>query len=177
MSRTPSRVFLVGFMASGKTTVGRLLAGELGCPFADTDDLVEQREGRPIHRIFAESGEGQFRRLEWEALQSLEGPDPLVIATGGGLFLGYRQRRFMIEKGRTLWLDIPLDVACRRLEAEPPGSRARPLLQRDDPVALRALFERRRAAYALAWRRVDASGPPDLVAAEVALALGGLPTP
>ena len=102
-------MFLVGFMASGKTTVGRLLAGRLGFSFADTDEHVEARSGRSIERIFAESGEGVFRRLEWEALQDLGGAEKSVIATGGGLFLGYVQRRFMIERGSTVWLDAGLD--------------------------------------------------------------------
>ena len=156
---SPRPVFLIGFMACGKTTVGRLLAAELDCGFLDTDDLVERREGRSIERVFAESGEGRFRRAEWEALLSLDGIERTVVATGGGAFLGHLQRRWMIERGRTVWLDVPLEVARRRTEAEGPGGRGRPLWRVHDPLALRALFERRRAAYALAEIRVDAAPP------------------
>ena len=167
-----SRVFLVGFMASGKTTVGRLLAERLGFSFADTDDRVEARAGRSIERIFAESGEGVFRRLEWEALRELGGLEKAVVATGGGLFLGYLQRRFMIEGGTTVWLDAALEVVCRRIDEERrAGARERPLWPVDDPVALSALFARRRATYALAAVRVDGAGTPEGVAAEAARAL------
>jgi len=155
-----SPVFLVGFMASGKTTVGRLLAGELECDFADTDELVEQREGRPIDRVFAESGEGHFRRVEWEVLQGLGGLARAVVATGGGLFLGHAQRRWMIGHGRTVWLDVPLELARERVAGQSVDARARPLWDSRDPVAQRALFERRRATYALADYRADASGSP-----------------
>lgn len=160
-------VFLIGFMACGKTTVGRLLAGELGYGFVDTDDLVERREGRSVERVFADSGEGQFRRAEWEILKGLDGLDRTVVATGGGTFLGYAQRRWMIDRGRTVWLDVPLDIARSRTAAEGPGARVRPLWRGNDPIGLRALFEKRRAAYALAEIRADASAP----AAEIARAL------
>ena len=161
-------VFLVGFMASGKSTVGRRLAVELDFTFVDTDERVEQREGRSIEGVFTESGEGYFRRVEWECLQELAGAERAVVATGGGLFLGYAQRRFMIERGRTVWLDVPLEVVRRRVEAAPPGARARPLWKPDDPAAWRAWFERRRAAYALAQFRADASGAVGETARELA---------
>ena len=156
-------------MASGKTTVGRLLAQRLSFAFVDTDDLVEQRAGRTIERIFAESGEGVFRRLEWESLQELGGAERVVVATGGGLFLGFVQRRFMIERGITVWLDAPFEVVGRRIEEERgSGVRTRPLWAADDPLGLAAMFERRRATYALAAVRVDAGDPPEGVAAEAA---------
>jgi shikimate kinase len=166
-------VFLVGFMASGKTTVGRLLAAELGYGFVDTDERVEHREGRSVDRVFAESGEGHFRRVEWEVLQGLVELGPTVVATGGGLFLGYRQRRWMIERGPTVWLDVPFEIARRRAEAErSTAQRGRPLMKSGDPTALRTLFDRRRASYFLARFRVDASGPAEDVARSVAGLLG-----
>jgi len=171
VNRCERPVFLTGFMACGKTTVGRLLAGELGYGFLDTDDLVEQREGRSIERVFTESGEGHFRRAEWEALMGLESLERAVLATGGGAFLGYLQRRWMIERGRTVWLDVPLDLARRRIEVEGPGERVRPLWRKNDPLALRALFEKRRAVYALAEIRADASGPADEIARSLARVL------
>jgi shikimate kinase len=141
-------------MACGKTTAGRHLARELGWDFFDTDELVERHEGRTIEQIFHQSGEGRFRRAEWECLQALGGRARMVVATGGGLFLGTVQRRWIKERGRSLWLDLPLAECVAR---KPPGS-GRPLWPAQDRTALRALFERRRAAYALADWRVDARG-------------------
>lgn len=157
-------VFLVGFMGVGKTTVGRALAARLAWELADTDAMVEQAAGRTIDAIFRDSGEGRFREIEWDALRSLEGRKRLVVATGGGLFLGVVQRAFMRAQGISCWLDAPLDVVTRRLVQ----TVSRPLWLDDDALLRRAFFERRRAAYALADCRVDAtSGDPDALAAAV----------
>lgn len=147
-------VFLVGFMGVGKSTVGRALATRWGWAFEDTDALVTSALGREIEAIFRDSGEGRFREAEWDALRSLSGRARVVVATGGGLFLGVVQRAFVRAHGVSCWLDAPLDVVAARL-----GSGAsRPLWPQDDALLRRALFERRRAAYALADMRVDASG-------------------
>jgi len=145
-------IFLVGFMASGKTTVGAVLAARCGWSFHDTDHMVVERAGRSIAAIFRAQGEGRFREMEWEALRSLRGARRAVVATGGGLFLSVAPRAFMKREGTTVWLDVPLETA--RLRG---GDEARPLWREDDPIALRAFFERRRAAYALADVRVEAS--------------------
>ncbi len=164
--RAARPVFLVGFMGSGKTAAGRALADLLGWDFVDTDELVVQREGRAIERIFEESGEGRFREAEWQALRSLSGLERAVVATGGGLFLGVPQRAFMKREGTTVWLDVPFDVARARVGA----GRGRPLWTPDgDDVAFRAFFERRRAVYALADIRVDAAaGDPAGLARRIA---------
>jgi shikimate kinase len=165
-------IFLVGFMASGKSTVGRALARALGWRLLDTDDLVEQREHRSVERIFSESGQSFFRRAESEALRSLDDLRRAVVATGGGLFLGYQARRWMIDHGRTVWLDVPLEAARRRVEGGRSGRRGRPMWEGNDALALRALYETRRAAYALAEVRVDATeGQTKDVAAHIREAL------
>ena len=146
-------IYLIGPMGSGKTEVGRRLAEVLGWEFVDTDELVERREGRTVEAIFRESGEGYFREAEWQALRSLSGRRRLVVATGGGLFLGVDPRRFVREHGRSVWLDVGLDAARKRV-GEGAG---RPLWLPEDPLALRAFYDKRRAAYALAEARVDAS--------------------
>jgi shikimate kinase len=156
-------IFLVGFMGSGKSTVARRLAARLGWESVDTDELVERGAGRTIESIFAEAGEGRFRRLEQEALETLDGRPRAVVATGGGLFLGTAQRSWMKRRGATVWLDAPLELCRARI-----GSRAgRPLWRTEDPVALRALYERRRAAYALADVRVEGgtASPEEIVGA------------
>lgn len=148
-----SPIFLVGFMGVGKTSAGRVLAGRLGWTFDDTDAMVERAEGRTVESIFLDSGEGRFREAEWEALRSLSGRRRVVIGTGGGLFLGVLQRSFIRAQGSSCWLDAPLSVVAHRLQT----GDARPLWPAADALSRRAMFERRRAAYALADFRVDAS--------------------
>jgi shikimate kinase len=147
-----ARVFLVGFMGAGKTVVGRALAERTGFAFVDTDAAVVQAAGMSIEEIFRRSGEGAFREAEWRALCAIADSGPAVVATGGGLFLGVENRRLVRRLGRSVWLDVPLAVAAARV---PSAAIERPLWS-EDPLVLRALFERRRAAYALADARVDA---------------------
>ena len=165
-------IFLVGFMASGQSTVGKALAKALGWRLLDTDDLVEEREQRSVERIFSESGQPFFRQVEADVLRSLDDLRRAVVATGGGLFLGYESRRWMIDHGRTVWLDVPLEAARRRVEGGRSGRRGRPLWEGNDALALRALYEKRRAAYALAEVRIDATaGQTSEVATHVLAAL------
>jgi len=165
--RPDAALFLVGFMGSGKTSAGRALASLLHWDFADIDALVEEELGRTIEAIFRESGEGRFREAERSALCTLAPRERVVVATGGGLFLSVAARAFMRAHGLSCWLDAPLAVVLAR--AGDDGSR--PLLAHDEPLARRAFFERRRAAYALADFRIDAgSRKPEEVAAAVATA-------
>lgn len=160
-------LYLVGFMGVGKSTVGRALAARLGWEFTDTDALVVSAEGRAVEAIFRASGEGRFREAEWDALLSLGGRKRLVVATGGGLFLGVAQRAFMRRHGVSCWLDAPLAVVAARIGA--PASR--PAWPVDDALSRRAFFERRRAAYALADFRIDASrGVADDLAGSIDIA-------
>ncbi len=158
------QIFLVGFMGSGKSSIGKRLAARMQWTFEDTDQLVEKRDGRSIARIFDESGEPHFRRLEEAALHSLRARRKCVVATGAGLFSRPENRAWIMARGFTVWLEIPFDTACRRL-----GSRQdRPLWNADDPVGARRLYDRRRRDYSTADGRVDASeDDPDRVAAAV----------
>ncbi len=157
-------VYLVGFMGSGKSATGRLLAGRLRYDFEDTDSRVEEAEGRSIDRIFRESGEGRFREAEWRVLEAVAGRPRVVVATGGGAFLGVAHRALLRRHGVTVWLDAPLEVVRERIGSDV----GRPLFLPSDPIALRAFFEKRRAAYALAQVRVEVGREgPDRVAARV----------
>jgi shikimate kinase len=147
---TKRPIYLLGFMGCGKSSIGRELAAQTGRAFVDTDTVVEETAGRTIERIFRESGEGHFRELEWSALRALESRERIVVATGGGLFLGLVQRRFMKSEGTTVWIDVPLDVLRARLASD---SR-RPLFAPEDALSFRALYEKRRAVYALADVRI-----------------------
>lgn len=166
----PSNLFLIGFMGAGKSAVGSVLASRLGWDLADTDRMIVDGEGRSIDRIFAESGEGYFRRVEWEALESLAGRTRSVVATGGGLFLGAAQRRWIRRHGRSVWLDAAFDAVLRRV-GQGPG---RPRWKSGNSVDFRAFFEKRRAAYALADWRVDASPDDPERIAEAIRGLAGV---
>ena len=146
-------VFLVGFMGSGKSAVGAAIAERWGWRCIDTDRVVERRAGLAIEEIFRQSGEGRFREMEWDALRELAGQRRVVVATGGGLFLAVHAREFMRREGTSVWLDAPLHIVRERI-----GIEGRPLWRSEDPIALRAFFERRRATYALADLHVVAAG-------------------
>ncbi len=167
MSQPPDDrpVFLVGFMGTGKTSVGEELARSRGFKLVDTDALIEASEGRSIERVFAESGEAHFRGIERELLEKVATRKRIVVATGGGMFLAAANRNVIRRAGTSVWLDVSLEQLRDRLGA----GEGRPLWAPDNTLGLRAMFERRRATYALADHRVDGSrGTPGEIAAEVA---------
>ena len=152
------RVFLIGFMGAGKTSVGRALARRLGWKFHDLDDVIEEREGRTVAAIFADAGEPEFRRAERAALASLlqagGHADHLVIALGGGTFVA-EENRAAIERaaGTTILLEAPLEELRRRCGSE---DRIRPLSKQEARFA--ELFASRRHAYEQAQFRVGTMG-------------------
>lgn len=165
MTRAPQAVFLVGFMGAGKSRVGQELAQLAGRLFVDLDAHVERAAGETVEAIFAHSGEAAFRAAELRELEALDTSVGPVVACGGGLFAARAARLRIARCGSSVWLDVPLDVARGRVAESPADGVSRPLWHATDPVALRALYERRRAVYALADLRV-AVGRRD--AAEVA---------
>jgi len=142
----PTRIILSGFMGSGKTTVGKLLAAKLGYGFVDTDDLVEALSQKSIPRIFAEEGEEMFRRWESMAIDQALGREKTVIAVGGGAVC-FRDNLDKIRKnGQLLLLKASIATIVKRLGADA----SRPLLQGEDKegqirdiLAKRALFYNR----------------------------------
>ncbi|MEE3182118.1 MAG: shikimate kinase [Planctomycetota bacterium] len=128
-----SAVYLVGYRASGKTTVGRALAARLCCEFVDTDHLVETEAGREIAVIFQESGEEAFRHLESEILRRVceraSRGEELVVATGGGVVLLADNIKLMRNSGKVVWLRAPAAVLEQRIGADPATGRSRPPLQ------------------------------------------------
>lgn len=138
-------ICLVGLSGSGKSTVGPILASQLGLgACVDLDIVIEQRLGRSASQIFAEQGEGVFRQCESEALEeALAGP-AVVIATGGGVVLDQANRLLLSRQATVVWLRCSVaDLADRLKDAE--GSR--PLLTGDIEFALHRLAEERNALY------------------------------
>lgn len=158
MIRRPNLV-LIGFMATGKTTVGRACARMLGLPFRDSDTLVELRAGRSIPEIFAQDGEAAFRVMESEAIRTLCSSPPIVISTGGGAVLNGVNVARLRRNGLVvlLWAE-PEDLICRV------GNPARrPLLEgSSNPVErIRDLLAEREPAYrAAAHITIETTGRP-----------------
>ena len=144
------KVYLVGFMAAGKTTVARALARRLDWRAIDIDEVVEQRERLCVADIFSRHGEPYFRIAERAALTDQLGARHVVVATGGGTFADPQNRTMINADGLSIWLDIPLDRALARV----PVDGRRPLAA--DRDAFERLYHVRRAAYQQAHIRVDA---------------------
>ncbi|MBM3750630.1 MAG: shikimate kinase [Acidimicrobiia bacterium] len=145
------KVYLVGFMASGKSTVGRHLAARLRWRFEDIDHLIEVREQKTVAEIFARHGEAYFRTVEREMLGVLQPLRHVVIATGGGTFADPDNRAMINMDGASVWIDVPLNELVARI----PLDGRRPLAA--DRPALEQLFAARVDKYRLAHLRVQAS--------------------
>jgi shikimate kinase len=156
---TADKIYLVGFMAAGKTTVARALAERLGWRAEDIDELIEARERRTVAEIFARNGEPYFRALERDILKLLLPLRHVVVATGGGTFMDSENRTAINMDGVSVWLDVPLEELVARL----PADGRRPLAA--DRAQMERLFAVRQVAYASAQFRVDARGAhPEAVA-------------
>ena len=145
------KLYLVGFMAAGKSSLARAIGRRLGWQVEDVDQRIEARERRPIAAIFAADGEAYFRSVERDVVQELVPPRHLVVATGGGTFVDPDLRALMKADGAVFWIDAPLGQIIDRL----PRDGSRPLAA--NRVQLESLYESRRFAYAQAHVRLDAS--------------------
>lgn len=144
------KVYLVGFMGAGKTSVGRALAKRIGWRFVDVDGLIEDRERLTVSDIFQRHGEPYFRGVERAVLAEQVPLRHTVVATGGGTFVDVQNRAIIKADGAAIWLDVPLE----RLIARIPQDGRRPLAA--DRSNLERLFHSRRAAYEEAHLRIDA---------------------
>ena len=144
------KIYLVGFMGAGKTTVGRELAARLDVPFFDLDDLVEAAEKTSIKEIFSQHGEPYFRKRERDILRSTRYLDNAVIATGGGTFTFDENIQFIQSEGLSVWLSAPYSLLRGRI-----GDKAaeRPLFR--DDVAAHELFKNRLRYYRMADVALD----------------------
>jgi shikimate kinase len=165
------RIYLVGFMGAGKTTIGRALARRLSWPFVDLDHEIEQRAGMSVAELIRARGERAFRAAEHEALERVaEGPRA-VIATGGGAFCRAENLELMKRTGTCVWLDPPVEVLFERVER---SGRTRPLFGDRETAA--ALLAARRPWYEQAHLRIETANVHE-VDRVVELVVGGLKEP
>ena len=165
----PERLYLVGMMGSGKTTVGRLVAAKLGWAHVDSDDQVCERTGRTVREIFETDGEAAFRAEESAALAeavSVKPIGPAVVSVAGGAVLDEANRRLLERSGPVVWLRAPATVLATRVSA---GVDHRPLLGDDPEAALHRLGAQRAPLYdELAELTVDvAERSPTQIADEI----------
>ena len=152
MTARADNIILVGFMATGKSHVGRILARLTGRRMADIDEEIVRRAGKPIHRIFNEDGEAVFRAMERHAALTLcardAGEPGKVIAAGGGAFAQETTRQVLLDSGQVLCLTARPETIHQRILRGSPSAAARPMLAGDDPLQrIRQLLAERAEAY------------------------------
>jgi shikimate kinase len=147
------KLYLVGFMGAGKTSVARALGKRIDWRVADIDERIEARERRSVTAIFHQDSESYFRRAERLELLDLVAQRHLVVAAGGGTFADPENRATMLADGAVAWLDVPLSYVLARI----PQDGRRPLVH--DRAQLEALYLSREAAYHEAHVRIDGIGP------------------
>lgn len=144
MTATAVNLYLVGFMGTGKSTVGRLLARQLGLQFLDSDHEIERGQGRTVARIFAEEGEPRFRELEREFIEHGHPARGCIVACGGGLVVPPGMLELLRARGVVICMHAPIETILQRTM----HTNHRPLLQVDDREArLRELYAQREEIY------------------------------
>jgi shikimate kinase len=143
-SENIANIILCGFMGTGKSTIGRIVASRLGWQFVDTDHVIEARQGKTIREIFESEGEDSFRQLETDLCKELSTWTKHVVATGGGIVLRPENRMLLKQAGMTICLEAPAEEIFRRLQ----HATNRPLLAGPDPQQrIKELMEARAEAY------------------------------
>ena len=165
-------LILTGFMGSGKSSVGRVLADQLSCPFVDLDSEIVATSGCSIIDIFSQKGEPAFRSLETLCLAQVLQGGRSVIATGGGVVISAENRNLMRDSGIVINLNVSLPQVLQRLE----GATDRPLFKGGDSTNhVKSLMEERKQFYADADIRIDTDGKSvEDVAAEILRFVKGL---
>ena len=152
-----TRIFLIGYMGAGKTTLGKAFAREMSLNFIDLDWFIEERFHKTVQQLFLERGEDGFRELERKMLHEVAEFEDVVVSTGGGTPCFFDNMEFMNRAGKTVFLDVHPDVLFRRLRV---ATQQRPILQGKTDEELRAFIiealEKRAPHYGKARYRFDA---------------------
>lgn len=148
---TTSNLILVGFMGTGKSTVGQKLAERLGWSFLDSDAVLEEAQQTSISEIFRLHGEAHFRTLETETIDRLLGRQGQVVATGGGAVLAEANRNCMLRGGFVVALKASPETIIHRVSSDT----SRPLLNGDLAERVHTLLEQRKSAYDFAHAVID----------------------
>ena len=148
------KIYLVGFMGAGKSSVAEALGARLGWSIDDIDQRIENTEGRSIADIFDRDGEAYFREVERAVLHKVLAHRHTVVATGGGTFVDPLNRSRINRDGVSIWLDVSFETVVERI----PADGRRPLAA--DRASMRALWAERRESYSLAHYRLDADTEP-----------------
>lgn len=156
-------IYLIGFMGAGKSSVGVILAQQMGWPFIDLDLVIEAGQGASIRQIFEQAGESFFRQLEHAALLEVARKSPAVIALGGGTFVQKANFEFIRQtRGATVWLDCPFEDLWQRCST----MENRPLFR--DRQSFLKLYEQRLPYYRQAEFKIAAGGrSPEEVVQEI----------
>lgn len=153
------RIYLIGFMGTGKTSLGAHAASYLNVPFLDTDQMIEEKTGMTIASLFSEKGEDEFRIIEAEALRQTDSADKAIISTGGGLPVYHNNMQWLLEHGITIYLQWPEDILLASLMDH---RSIRPLLSdlTETQAIQRAmtLLEERKPVYEQASMTLDLEG-------------------
>lgn len=149
-------IVLVGFMGSGKTTVGRLLAEQTSMPLIDMDTLIEERAGKSINNIFAQDGEPHFRALEREMVKELANQEGQIISTGGGIVLNPDNIADFEKSGLVVCLLADAETVLDRVRHDS----SRPLLAGDKETKILELLQSRKHLYGSIAHKIDTSGRP-----------------
>ena len=147
------KIFLIGFMGSGKTHWGKLLSTRLQMPFMDLDTAIVEKEGKSVSDIFAEKGEEYFRYLEKETLEELVNrEESLILSCGGGTPCFFNNIEFMTKNGKVMWLNTSVDVLKERLMKE---RMSRPLIREINDEELRRYIVRKLSERKMYYEQAD----------------------
>jgi len=165
-------IWIIGYMGSGKSTVGKLLAERLACAFTDSDRRIEQESGRSIPELFASEGETAFRRRELHFVETLE-PGKQIVSCGGGLPCFHNLMDILLSKGKVVYLEASVETLVKQLLNDPAH---RPLLSGVDSEALPAAIRERLDARKTVYERADIilsvdNKPPEAIVEELLLLL------
>lgn len=147
-------IVLIGFMGCGKSTLARILTQKLGCPVLSTDAMIESKEGKKIEKIFKDSGEEYFRRLEHEAVLEVANKKGVIVDCGGGVVLNPKNIEALKRTGTLVFLSCDADVIYNRVKTQP----KRPLLDVPEPRAMiKQLLKERQPYYQQSDLTLDTS--------------------